>query len=111
MTDYHPVTKEELLQLRTKRKANPLGEGHGSQWLPMAWYELDSVMQEVLSRPDPLEILDKWVEINNHIYTDSDGDPLPAIVTGRIMNIIKQLRENPDGVRERGIKEGWWKND
>ena len=50
MTDF-VISEEEMLQLRTHRKANPLGEGHGSLWLPMAYYELDSVMEKALSHP------------------------------------------------------------
>ena len=69
MTDYYPVTKEELLQLRTHRIANPLGEGHGSRWLPMAWYELDTLVETITSRPDPLEVLEKWMNCKDAIFT------------------------------------------
>ena len=33
-----------------------------------------------------------WVKKNNINYEDVDGDRLPAIVTGKIMNKIEELR-------------------
>ena len=51
MTDYFIITKEEMLQLRTHRIANPLGEGHGIHWIPMEYYELDKVVADVLDHP------------------------------------------------------------
>ena len=44
--------------------------------------ERDKVLEELLI----------WVRQNNHVYEDIDGDPLPAIVTGRIINKIYELR-------------------
>ena len=33
-----------------------------------------------------------WVKKNNINYEDADGDRLPVIVTGKIMNKIEELR-------------------
>jgi len=37
-----------------------------------------------------------WVKKNNINYEDVDGDRLPAIVTGKIMNKIEELRTAPE---------------
>ena len=39
-----------------------------------------------------LDALEIWVKENNTRYEDADGDILPAIVTGRILNKIYSLR-------------------
>lgn len=100
MTDYHPVTREELMQIRTWRKANPLGEGHGSQWLSMPYHEVDAVMEDVLARPDPLALLDKWRD------TISFDQWSCGKVWEMERELIKQLRENPEAVRKQGLKKG-----
>ena len=48
--------------------------------------ERDKVLDELLV----------WVKKNNINYEDVDGDRLPAIVTGKIMNKIEELRTAPE---------------
>jgi hypothetical protein len=85
MTDYHPVTKEELEQIRSGCDATKM-------------------MDEVISRPDPLALLEAWItngnDIKEGVYLEISGD-------GGLLDFIKLLRTNPSAVREQGIKEGW----
>jgi hypothetical protein len=79
MTDY-PVTKEELEQIRFGCDATKM-------------------MEEVLSRPDPLALLDKWLYVQYELSGEIDIQ--------KVRLFVKLLRTNPEAVREQGIKEGW----
>jgi hypothetical protein len=97
MTDYHPVTKEEL-DLMCQRR--------GMQYLSCQGKFRDDLVQIILTRPDPLALLEAWREyrsINRTCYETKDY-PL----WGEETKIIKQLRTNPEAVRQQGIDEGWW---
>lgn len=43
-----------------------------------------------------LDIIERWVIDNNVNYVDIDGDTLPAIVTGRLLNKIESLRSTQE---------------
>jgi predicted N-acyltransferase len=67
----------------------------------------------VISRPDPLEMLEAWTQHEYDKLQNCDGyeeiiDFLKNLVYYQ-KKVIKQLRTNPAAVREQGIKDGWWK--
>lgn len=84
MTDYHPVTKEELEQIRSGLNATKM-------------------MNEVLSRPDPLALLIAWRLFQLYKYQNKWD------TWDKENSIIKQLRENPEAVRQDLIDKGVWK--
>jgi len=44
------ITGEELNQINTRTTKNPLGEGHGSKFLPLAYWERQIIIDEVMTR-------------------------------------------------------------
>jgi hypothetical protein len=111
MTDYHPVTKEELDMIKNdcahsetnacdgceyegKSDHNPI-----TSFNPCTFKGANALMDEVLSRPDPLTLLEAWRKSRSSVfdYVKDENE------------FINQLRTNPEAVRQRGIKEGWWK--
>ena len=58
--------------------------------------DFETLLQEARDqeRDRLLDELMLWVKQNNTIYKDADGDKLPAIITGRIMNKISSLRSH-----------------
>ena len=107
MTDYHPVTKEELEQIRADC-FHPEFKHINEYTCDKCKYEsirgvrcsakITELKDEVLTRPDPLEVLEKWraTQINSY-------EGLWKMET----SFIKELRDNPDAVIARGKKEGW----
>jgi len=105
--EYHPVTEKELDMIKNDC-AHPetescdgcecWGEGHN---LPCSFIGANALMDEVLTRPDPLEILEAWRRFM--------PERLSCNVWDAEYRIIKKLRENPEMVMQQGIEEGWWK--
>ena len=51
------ITEEQLQQLHTRMKNDPLGEGHGSLNISMAWYETKNLIELIRTREyDPAAI-------------------------------------------------------
>jgi len=71
---YATVSIDSIIEI------NNILQNVGSQ--PYATTERDKVLDELLV----------WVKKNNVNHEDSDGDRLPVIVTGKIMNKISELR-------------------
>jgi hypothetical protein len=90
MTDYHPVTKEELEQLMS-------WSTHKSPDVCLYERRME-ILRKVATRPDPLEVLEKWraTQINSY-------EGLWKMET----SFITELRTNPDAVIARGKSEGW----
>lgn len=116
ITKYHPVTKEELDQIKNDcayperefcddcELAGAYSEGRSSG-LECKFKGANILMDEVVARTDPLEVLEKWVQQYYEYHSDWSIDILKAPMA----NIIKRLRENPQSVVEEGIKNGWLK--
>jgi hypothetical protein len=62
-----------------------------------------NALEEVLARPDPLEVLEKWMNCKDAIFTE-DGTTMKV---WQIIDLVKELRTNPDAVIARGKEEGW----
>ncbi len=50
------ITEDELWQLRVRKKKNPLGQGYGSKYLSVGYYEIDDIFKSVHSHPISEEI-------------------------------------------------------
>ena len=62
------ITEEQLQQLHTQMKKNPLGEGHGSTHITMAWYETKNLLELVRSRPyNPAAEREKVLECRQEV--------------------------------------------
>jgi hypothetical protein len=114
MTDYHPVTKEELAIIKNdcaypkkpycegcvyynKDKDITRDSGFGCQFKGT-----NALMNKVIARPDPLEVLIKWRE-----HSVGDTRHLSLYEIEKEDEIIKALRTNPGAVINRGKEEGW----
>jgi hypothetical protein len=75
----HPVTKEELEQIREFAYNDNC-------------ITISRMVDTVLARPDPLEVLRSWLRVH----------PEQGITT-----LIRQLQDNPDAVIAKGKAEGW----
>ena len=114
MTDYHPVTKEELGQIRydcddVDRHCEDCRFETSEEHL--CNFDTVGLIDEILSRPDPLELLQKWTQYEFQKIVGCEGyeeviDFLKNLVYDQ-QEIINQLRTNPSAVREQGIREGW----
>lgn len=106
MTKYHPVTEEELDQIKNDCKYPELidceecGLFDGQSDLPCSFKGANILMDEVMERPDPLDILMGFLSVYN--VRDEKSELV-------LMLFIKELKTNPMLVIERGKKEGWWK--
>jgi hypothetical protein len=61
----------------------------------------------ILSRPDPLEMLEAWITFRYYERLSKGNVRFDAY--GDLVRLIKQLRTNPEAVRDQGIKDGWLK--
>jgi len=104
---YHPVTTEELEQIKydcimgkshscIKCEHGIIRVGNGCE----CSFDKNKIIGKILTRPDPLALLEKWINWNKK-YMNYQMDI-------RIYeHFIKQLRENPEAVVEMGEKERW----
>jgi hypothetical protein len=120
MTDYYPVTKEELEQIwrNCKHPEWDNREGYpceGCEYEPLrgvrCTQKIRELKESVLSRPDPLALLEAWTQNEFKKICHYDGreeviDFLKNLVYYQ-QEIINQLRTKPEAVRQQGIKEGW----
>jgi hypothetical protein len=98
MTDkYHPVTKEELEQIHRLSGCYDYDEMVTG---------IHEILKEVSTRPDPLALLEAW---RKHERSVNDRRYYEAWILE--YEFIKQLRTNPEAVREQGIEDGWWKDE
>lgn len=90
MTDYHLVTKEEIGEILENAYDLPI---------------MHDLMEKILTRPDPLEVLEKWAIAthDNLDYAYYDD----TVYVSDLQKIIKQLSTNPGAVIKRGKDEGW----
>jgi hypothetical protein len=103
---YHPVTKEELNMIKNDCAHPEIELCNGCEYeetlinkcSPCKFKGANALMDEVLYRPDPLALLEAWIEYN--VSIQSSRHPL-------LCNMIEQIRTNPESVRQLGIKEGW----
>jgi hypothetical protein len=109
---YYPVTKEELdwikndcrypmRQFCDDCKLAGVYDGDRASGLACKWKGANALMEEVLSRPDPLTLLEAWFKWYCTTHDTSIG------LKDATHYMIIQLRTNPSAVREQGIKEGW----
>jgi hypothetical protein len=111
MTDkYYPVTKEELDQIKNDCVHPETDSCDGCEFdsfePPICRFiGANALMDEVLSRPDPLALLESWVH-----YYERNKSPGYYIGITVLEGMIKQIRENPDAVRQQGIKDGWYRD-
>lgn len=84
---YHPVTREELEQIRSGCDATKM-------------------MDDVLSRPDPLALLKKWRE---WVYFNRAYPPTAEHIWRLETGLIYMVYTDPYAVRQQGIANGWWK--
>lgn len=111
----HPVTKEELEQIwrNCKHPEWDNREGYpceGCEYEKIRGVRCTQKIRElketVLSRPDPLALLEAWRE-----HWKKQPIFISVVRLWKIeREIIHKLRTNPEAVREQGIKEGWWKS-
>jgi hypothetical protein len=110
MTDqYHPVTREELYMIKndcdcSRRKICDYCKYDDIVASDENVVSSKQIMDEVLSRPDPLALLEAWrkwrmYDMDTNFQEDWDEED----------DFIKQLRINPSAVRDEGIAKGWWK--
>jgi hypothetical protein len=112
MTDYHPVTKEELDMIkndcafpdRLDCEECKFCNTHGD--MPCLFKGANALMDEVISRPDPLALLSAYISAKHMFSSGCDGHRL-WIWSEPILELIERLRTNPEVVKEQGIKEGW----
>lgn len=92
MTDYHPVTREELEKLMSwSTNKSP----------QVCQYERRlEILKRIEARPDPLELLEKWLRVQYELSGEID--------ISKVRVFVKRLRTNPEAVREQGIQEGWY---
>lgn len=114
MTDYHPVSKEELEQIWRNCK-HP--EWDNREGYPCEGCEYEKIRgvgctqkirelkDSVLSRQDPLALLEAWISQYYTYHSDWSIDLLKK----PLHDIIQKIRTNPEAVRQQGILEGWWK--
>lgn len=126
MTDYHPVTREELetfvfsdIPPREKEeifkkillRSQSTNVSKTKRYLRITpdemymlrnswnWGDItiNDLMNRILSRPDPLALLEAWRKGKHHWWWNLESD------------MIQRIRTNPEAVREQGVREGWWK--
>ena len=118
MTDYHPVTKEELEQIELPKgyeviKAETSNGGtnfdifHDGDHIAITFTrEMGNYIVRCVDNgytrgcPDPLALLEAWFIKNN-----CNGCPYG----GNLIRLIKQLRTNPDAVLKELKEKGVWK--
>jgi hypothetical protein len=102
---YHPVTREELEQIRNDciqvsgfscEECKHVGTD------TRLFTCIDDLWDEVLARPDPLEVLEKWREYRFGLVPFDSPDMLISE-----SEIISDLKTNPDAVIAKGKVEGW----
>ena len=97
MTTHHPVTEKELDQI---------AENSPHEWDTIKRViATRTLIREVLSRPDPLALLEAWREWKDTNWIVGCG----ADVWCEEAKFIKRLHNNPETVIQQGIEEGWWK--
>ena len=108
MTDHHPVTKEELDKIKNDC-IEPMRDNcegcecwNGTLKFPCEFIGANALMDEVLSRPDPLALLEAWRKHKSSLWqtTVSWGDE---------DFIIQRIRTNPEAVLQDLKEKGVWK--
>lgn len=101
MTDYHPVTREELDMIKNDC-FQPDKECEGCEYDGEVdcTFNAKTLIVEILERPDRLALLEEWRKYM--------PDKIHGNVWDEEYKIIKQLRTNPEAMREQGLREGWW---
>lgn len=102
----HPVTTEELHQIVSgcAFPQNTCEECKNYTPYGCTTNGALSLMDEVLSRPDPLALLEAYT-YNRYLKNEILKDGLEEHC--EIREVIKRLEYDPEAVREQGIKEGW----
>jgi hypothetical protein len=100
MTSQYIITDEKLQQLLTRQRKNPLGSGHGSEFLSLADWEIATIVDEVYHHPyNPQAEREK---VLNNILKSID-EMQPAVTTnapefndGRdcAYNFVRRVIEN-----------------
>lgn len=93
MTDYHPVTKEEL---NCKDCINTICSMHGRN-ASLQTFCSDRMIQQ---NPDPLALLEAWRK-----WAVSNVKLSEMWVEETL--IINEIHNRPEAVRQQGIKDGW----
>ena len=78
------ITDEKLQQLMTRKRKNPLGEGHGSD-LSLAEWEIHTIVDDVYHHPYQSE-RDKMLGYLDELISDSVSD-------ARKREIVSTLRQ------------------
>lgn len=106
---YHPVTKEELERIVSgcAFPQNSCEECKNYTPYGCTTNGVLSLMDGVLSRPDPLALLEAWITFRYYERLSRGNVRFDAY--GDLVRLIKQLRTNPAAVRDQGVKDGWWK--
>ena len=95
----HPVTKEELKQIRIDCKYPKKLSCISCDFDPCRFHYANKNVDEILSRPDPLALLVAWLNWKRNRCS--------TIYVLTVIEFIEQLRTNPSAVREQGIEQGW----
>jgi hypothetical protein len=108
LTKYYPVTKEELYQIKNDceyPETNACdGCEHVDEELGCSFKGANILIDEVMERANPMEVLKKWMESCDGGYYEKGKDEFNAI-----NKFIKEIHTDPDSVIARGKEEGWLK--
>lgn len=101
------ITDEKLQQLLTRTRKNPLGDGHGSEFLSLADWEIATIVDAVYHHPyNPQAEREKILELLNNLRRYANGEYKEADLSdnehdlrihleyeNRIWGIMQELRK------------------
>ena len=117
MTKYYPVTEDELTQIKNDCYYPSVLScddcDFADEMIGCNWKGANRLEDEVLERPDPLEVLETWTQHEFKKLYQNEGyeeviDFLKNLVYYQ-QEIINRLHKNPQEVVKEGIRDGWWK--
>jgi hypothetical protein len=104
MEKYYPVTKDELDQIKNDCYYPTVLSCDGCDFedeqIGCNWKGANILEDEILTRVDPLDLLEAWDSYNNSHF----GMPHPTF-----FDMIRLVREKPADVIAHGKEQGWLK--
>ena len=107
MTEYHPITEEELEWICNDHCNSDCKNCEFVDGIFCQCEGVDELNKRILTRPDPLALLEAWREHEKNRTCTNALDFCDLYFDES--QFIASLRTNPEAVRQQGIKEGWWK--
>jgi hypothetical protein len=101
----HFITKEEIGQIIDLTERMDGIPGWVKEVRPIADKRM-KIIKKILDRPDPLEILEKWID-DGITYYRTD----PPISSLSVKKMLQEIRDDIDAVIKRGESEGWLMTD